>query len=91
MRATPVTLEQLRKHIDLVDRRLLGLLSQRARLAVQVGRLKKRQGKRLFDPTRERAILRQLTHHNHGPLPPHAIQAIFREILRQARRLERSV
>ena len=85
------TLQQLRKRIDQVDRRLLRLLNQRAGLALRVGRLKKRHGRSLFDPRRERAILRRLTSANHGPLPAQAVRAIYREILRQVRRLGQSV
>ncbi len=85
------TLQQLRKRIDRVDRRLLRLLNQRASLALRVGRLKKRHGRSLFDPRRERVILRQLTSANPGPLPAQAVRAIYREILRQVRRLKQSV
>lgn len=85
-----MTLRQLRRQIDDVDRRILPLLNRRARLAVRVGQLKQRQGLQFFDPARERAILRQLTEANPGPLPASAVRAIYREILRQARRLEQS-
>ena len=81
-------LRRLRQRIDVLDTRLLRLLTQRAKLAVRVGALKKRQGLRLFDPARERAILRRMTQTNRGPLPPQAIRAIYRGILTQIRRLE---
>lgn len=85
-----MSVEQLRRSIDRMDAQLLTLLNRRAALAVRVGRLKKRQGLRLFDPKREGEILRRLTRVNGGPLPPQAIRAIYREILRQVRRLEQS-
>ena len=86
-----MTLQALRKHIDRLDGQLLRLLNQRASLAVRAGRLKKRQGRRLFDPKRELTVLRQMTHANHGPLSAQAVRAIYREILRQIRRLERAL
>lgn len=86
-----MTLQLLRRRIDRLDARLLRLLNQRARLGLQVGRLKKQHGRRLFDPIRERAILRRLTAKNGGPLSPAAIRAIYLEILRQTRRIEQSV
>ena len=86
-----MTLQDLRKRIDQLDTRLLKLLNKRARLAVRVGLLKKRVGQRLFDPKREQTILRRVTGANHGPLPAQAVHAIYREILRQIRRLEQSV
>ncbi|MBI3087782.1 MAG: chorismate mutase [Candidatus Omnitrophica bacterium] len=85
-----MTLEQLRRHIDRLDHRLLELVNRRARLALRVGRLKKEQGRRMFDPARERAILRRLTNANRGPLSTGAVRAIYREIVRQSRRLEHS-
>ena len=85
-----VTLEQLRKRIDRLDERLLMLLNRRGQLALRAGRIKKRRGKRLFDSARERIVLRQLLRANGGPLPPSAVRAIYREILKQIRRLERS-
>ena len=85
-----MTLEQLRQHIDRLDAQVLRLLNRRAAVGRQVGRLKKRNGLRLFDATREQAILRRLAALNGGPLPAAAIRAIYREILRQVRNLERS-
>jgi len=85
-----VTLSQLRRHIDRLDERLLMLLSQRGELALRVGKIKKRQGKGLFDSARERVILRQVVKANGGPLSGRAVRAIYREILKQMRRLEQS-
>ena len=85
-----MTLQQLRKRIDRVDAQILRLLNQRAALGLEVGCLKKREGRRLFDPKREQAILRRLTEVNGGPLSAPAIRVIYREILRQVRRLEQS-
>jgi len=86
-----MSLQVLRRQIDRLDARILRLLNQRARLAIRVGRLKKRQGRQLFDPKREQAVLRQVTQADHGPLSAQAVRAIYREILRQIRRLEQSV
>jgi chorismate mutase/prephenate dehydratase len=85
-----VTVQQLRNRIDRLDDRMLTLLNQRGRLGLQVGRLKRRNGQRVFDRTREYAILKRLSALNRGPLSPAAVRAIYREILRQIRRLEQS-
>ena len=85
-----MTLQQLRQQIDRLDRQLLRLLNQRARLGVAVGRLKKRNGLKLFDPVREREILARLAAINSGPLSSAAIRAIYRQILQQTRRTERA-
>jgi chorismate mutase-like protein len=86
-----MTLQLLRRRIDRIDSQLLRLLNRRAGLAIRVGRLKRRRGGRLFDPARERAILRRLAEANGGPLSREAVRALYREILRQTRRVEQSV
>ena len=85
-----MTLLQLRRQIDRLDRQLLRLLNQRARLGLAVGRLKKRNGLKLFDPVRERDILARLAAVNAGPLSSVAVSAIYRQILQQTRRTERA-
>lgn len=82
-----MTFAQLREQIDAIDDQLLRLLSRRARLAIRVGRVKKRQHKRVFDPPREREVLRRMTAANRGPLSRRAVARIFREIVTQHRRL----
>ncbi|MBI1953096.1 MAG: chorismate mutase [Candidatus Omnitrophica bacterium] len=85
-----MTLPQLRKRIDAVDREILSLLNRRATLAQRVGRIKERLGRPIFDGRREQEVLRRLARLNAGPLPPGAIGKIFREVLRASRALERS-
>lgn len=81
-----MTLQRLRKRIDRLDTQVVRLLNERAALAIRVGLLKKRQGRRVFDPKRERDILRRMTTANRGPLSAQAMRTIYREILRQIRR-----
>ncbi len=80
----------MRKRIDAIDDRILKLLSDRAVLALQVGQVKKAQSKRVFDPKRERDVVRRIAAANHGSLSPTAIKRIFQEIVRQHRRLAQS-
>lgn len=81
------TIDELRRQIDAIDTQILRLLTQRADLALRVGRVKKLEGKRVFDPTREQTVLRRIAAANRGPLSAGAIEKIFREIVRQHRRL----
>ena len=85
-----MTLNSLRQQIDRLDTQILRLLNRRAAVGLRVGRLKKRQGRRVFDPAREQAILRRMSRANHGPLSAPAVRAIYQQILRQIRRLEQS-
>lgn len=86
----PHNLPRLRRHIDRVDRRLLALFNQRARLALRVGRVKRTHKLPVFDPKREAAVLRRLVRANRGPLSGASIRQIFQRVLSQSRRLERS-
>ena len=63
-------LNQIRKQIDALDRRLLKLLSSRARLAQRIGRLK--QGP-AYRPEREAQVVRGILAENRGPLPDAAV------------------
>lgn len=81
-------LQSLRTRIDRIDLQLLHVLNRRAALALRAGRLKARRGLPIFDERRERQVLRRVTQANGGPLSSDALRRIFREILRQSRRLE---
>ncbi len=85
-----MSLSSLRKRIDRIDRRLLRLLNQRAALALRVGKLKRTRRQPVFDPQRERRVVRQLLTANRGPLRKPSIRKIFQEILRQSRKLQAS-
>ncbi len=80
-------LRALRNEIDRIDTEMLRLLTRRAKLALQVGQVKKRDGRRVFDPERERRVLQHMIDANRGPLSATAIERIYREIIRQHRRL----
>lgn len=80
------TIEDWRKQINVVDQRLLNLLNERARLAQQIGRLKRKNGRRLWSPSRERAVLDRITQLNAGPLGRDAVHRLFRTIIRESRR-----
>ncbi|MBI3333138.1 MAG: chorismate mutase [Candidatus Omnitrophica bacterium] len=83
-----MTLNQLRKRIDRIDRDVLRLLNQRAALALRIGEFKKKRGLPVFDGRREEEVLRRLMRASCGPLPPSASHEIFRVILRLSRRLQ---
>ena len=80
----------LRRRIDQIDAWLVRLLNERAQTAISVGRIKRAQGRAMFDAARERAVLKQVAQAGQGPLSPRAMQQIFHEVLRQSRRLESS-
>ena len=84
-----MTIEELRKSVDKLDRRLLELLNQRAELTQQIAHHKRRRNDDQFVPSRERQIFDNLQTHNRGPLPDAAVYDIFRQIIAANRALER--
>jgi chorismate mutase-like protein len=87
-----MTLDDLRKDIDRVDEVLVRLLNERARCAVEIGRLKKEQGIEIYQPEREKEVLKHVRAVAcEGPLGPEAIGRLFERIIDEARRLERRV
>ncbi len=83
-----MSLNVWRHQIDQIDDRLLELLSERARLALQIGREKRTRGLPLYAPEREAQILQRLCALNRGPLDERAIRRIFSQIFRELRRLQ---
>ena len=72
-------IKKLRGSIDALDRRLVALLSKRARLAQRIGELK--DGGSAYRPEREAQVLRGILAVNRGPLPDAALARLFTEIM----------
>lgn len=85
---TPPVLAQIREQIDHLDGQILTLINRRARLAAEIGHIKRQEGGNAYVPSREQQVLARLASLNRGPLPNEAIQAIYREIISAARALE---
>ncbi len=88
--AAPPTadLPALRERIDAVDRRLIGLLNERAEVAMAIGELKRAEGSPAFRPEREASVIEGLKEVNAGPLPAASVAPIWREIMSACRALE---
>jgi len=85
----PAELRRLRRRIDILDRKLVRLMNERAELARAVGRVKEEDGRRAVrDPEREREVLLRVSMANAGPTPQADLLAIFRRLFSVARRLE---
>jgi chorismate mutase len=84
-----VEIDEIRKRIDLLDDVLLRIFSERARLALEIGHLKKGLGLPVFDPAREKRIFARMKEDNPGPLDGGAIVRLFERVVDESRRLER--
>ena len=87
--AESAELRRLRRRIDALDRRIVGLMNERTELARSVGKVKAADGRRAIrDVEREREVLLRATMANVGPLPQADLLAIYRRLMAAARALE---
>jgi chorismate mutase/prephenate dehydratase len=82
-------LQKIRQKIDALDAKLLKLLNERTRLALEVGKIKHESGEEIYAPDREDAVLRRLIEQNKGPLTADSLRAIYREVMSSALALEK--
>jgi len=85
-----MTLEELRDKIDVLDRQLIELLSERARAAQMIGHLKANLSLPVHEPAREMEIYARVRAANKGPLPDIELTHIFERIIDVMRALQRN-
>ena len=85
---TQSRIEELRSRVDEVDRELISILNERARIVQEIVAIKAEAGKPLFDPRREEEILRKVAEENQGPIYDTSIREIFEIILHRIRDME---
>ena len=81
-------IEDYRKKIDSIDKKVLELLNRRAKIAIKIGEIKKINKIKVKAPERERKILENLKKINSGPFSDQAIQKIFKTIIIESRKLQ---
>jgi chorismate mutase len=81
-------IEDLRGRVDEVDRELIRILNERARIVQEIVAIKAEAGKPLFDPRREEEILQKVAEQNQGPIYDTSMREIFELILHRIRDLE---
>jgi chorismate mutase/prephenate dehydratase len=74
-------LKKLRKQIDNLDKEITQLLNKRAKITLNIAKLKRIQGQGIYSPDRESQVLRKIKAINKGPLNSVALDAIYREIM----------
>ena len=85
-----MTLEELREQIDVLDRQLVALLSERARAAKQIGHLKAATSLPVYEPNREKVIYANVRATNKGPLPDIELLHIYERIIDVMRALQKN-
>jgi chorismate mutase/prephenate dehydratase len=84
-----MSLEELRNRIDELDHQLVKLLNERARVVVDIGKLKSKTGGSIYAPDREKEVLEKICRANEGPLPDKCLVAVWREMMSGSFVLER--
>ncbi|MCD6134288.1 MAG: prephenate dehydratase [Candidatus Omnitrophica bacterium] len=82
-------LKKLRRQIDRIDLKILELLNQRARISLEIARLKKARGMSLYSPTRAKEVLDNVVKHNTGLIPADILESVFTQITSFSLALER--
>jgi len=81
-------LAPIRDQIDALDREIVRLLNERARLGIRVGQAKAGAGLPIHDPEREDDVLRRVREANDGPIPDDELLALYGRIIALTRQLE---
>ena len=84
-----MSLKKLRRQIDYTDNQIVRLLNRRADITLKIAGIKRKLGRSIYSPDREREVLRSIAIMNSGPLKTDALQAIYREIMSSSLALEK--
>jgi chorismate mutase-like protein len=83
-------IEDWRKQIDELDQKLVALLSERARAAVEIGKLKRNTSLPIYEPDRERIVFENVQAVNPGPLPGRDLVRIYERIIDVMRNIQKN-
>lgn len=78
-----------RKKIDELDRKLADLLNERARAAIEIGRLKRNTSLPVYEPEREREVIINVQQSSKGPLAKRDLAQIFERIMDVMRSIQK--
>jgi chorismate mutase len=81
-------IDDVRERIDSIDDELLRLFNERAKLVLEIGRMKKDQGLPIHIPSREEEIIARVQQENPGPLSPTSIVRLYQQLIHEFRTLE---
>jgi len=84
-----MNIEDWRNKIDDLDRKLVQLLSERARAAVAIGKLKRDTNLPVYEPDRERVVFTNVQDANPGPLPGRDLVRIYERIIDVMRNIQK--
>ncbi len=86
-----LSIDDIRKEIDRIDKELVDLLNRRAECAIEIGKLKETKTESIYAPERENQVLSKVLAQNSGPLADKTVAAVYREIISACRALEKPI
>lgn len=81
-------LEGFRRQIQEIDREIVGLLQERVRLAIEIGRIKSSKSLPVADQVREKEVISNVLSIPHAPLDSQALETLFLWILTICRKAQ---
>ena len=84
-------LGEYRKEIDSLDHEIARCLHERARIAMEIGRVKKSAGLPVFEANREDQVIRNVSTQVAGPMPSDAMRRIFEQVMKEMRALQETL
>lgn len=82
-------IDDWRKKIDEIDLKLVELLNRRSGFAIEIGKVKEMLEIEVYDPKREKQVVRNVQRAANGPLTKQAVKRLFERIIDESRRAER--
>ncbi len=84
-----MSLDEYRKKIDTLDKKIIHYLNERTKVALKIGDHKKDNGTPIYSPDRESQVYAKIAKlAEKGPLPQDSLKAVYREIMSAALALE---
>jgi chorismate mutase / prephenate dehydratase len=81
-----ILLEKFRNEINAIDYKIHDLINERAKIALEIGKIKVQKDGPTTDfyrPEREKQILDRISEYNKGPLNAKAIHNVFKIIMQE--------
>ncbi len=82
-------IEVCRQRIDEIDTEITALLNERARVANEIGHVKRQLDMAIYAPKREEMVYANIFSHNKGPLRDDALRRVYERIIDEMRNLEK--
>jgi len=84
-------LKKMRENINAIDSKLIKLINDRTKVALEIGKLKLKNNQDIYSPEREKEVYERLCGDNAGPIKNESLQAIYREIMSGVLALEKEL